>query len=52
MFTGLGCLKDFVAEWDSLLEQSANTRVVQEQSISGIATMQIRAGVWEIDMGE
>jgi hypothetical protein len=49
--TGLGCFTEIVEEWNTFHTASENCVVVQPQSVSGIASMRIRGGKWEIELG-
>ena len=51
-FEGYGNVKEFVEECDKLLERTDSCKVVQAQSMSGIASMNIGGGRWEVIMGD
>jgi hypothetical protein len=50
-FDGAGDMTDFVKEWDMLFVAFNNQIVIQNQSMSGIASMGLRADSWEIELG-
>lgn len=50
-FEGEGCFEDFVKEVDRLLDCTDHCVVIQPKSMSGIASMRIRNGKWEIELG-
>jgi hypothetical protein len=39
-------------EWNKLHDGSENCIVIQRQSMSGIASMRILKGKWEIELGQ
>ena len=51
-FDGYGCVSEFVEEIDLLLERTDGAKVIQTQSMSGIASMNIGGGRWELIMGD
>jgi len=51
-FTGIGNMVDLVEEWNDAFTASENTTVLQEESMSGRASMRIAHGQWTIEMGE
>lgn len=52
IFKGIGCYIEFVGVWDDVFSACSNCSVIQNQTISGIASMVIRDGVWEIELGQ
>ena len=51
-FEGVGCMKEFTFEMDRLLELTDNSKVIQAQSMSGVASMNIQWNKWELIIGE
>lgn len=51
-YKGKGCLKRIVVEWNKLFIAAENCVVIQRQSMSGIASMRISNGKWEIELGQ
>ena len=51
-FEGFGCATEFVEECDKLIERLDNVKVIQAQTMSGIASMNIGGGRWEVIMGD
>ena len=51
-YEGFGCIEEFVEEVDKLIERTDNLKVVQAQSMSGVASMNIGGGRWEIIIGD
>jgi hypothetical protein len=47
-----GYMENLGNEWNKFHTASENCVVVQVQSMSGIASMRIRDGVWEIELGQ
>ena len=50
--TGYGYMERLASEWREFQEATENCVVVQEESMSGVASMRIRDGRWEIDLGQ
>jgi len=51
-FTGFGFMEEFTEEVDKLLERADTARVIQAQSMSGIASMNIGGSRWELIIGD
>ncbi len=47
-----GCIIALVEEWNKFHDASTNCVVIQKQTVSGIASMRVRNGKWEIELGE
>ena len=46
-----GYMENLGAEWNRFHDASLNCVVDQKQTMSGVASMRIRNGKWEIDLG-
>jgi len=51
IFEGLGDMVELVEHADRLLISLDNQIVIQNQTMSGIASMGLRADSWEIELG-
>ena len=50
--TGYGYMESLADEWRKFDQATRNCVVVQEESMSGVASMRIRDGRWEIELGQ
>lgn len=50
--TPYGYMKNIGEEWNKFHTASKNCVMIQNKTISGIASMRIRNGKWEIEMGQ
>jgi hypothetical protein len=50
--TPYGYMKNLGEQWNSFHTASQKCVVIQRQSISGIASMRISNGKWEIELGQ
>ena len=51
-FKGIGNMVDLVNVWNDAFKASENTVVLQEESMSGRASMRMAHGQFTIEMGE
>jgi len=51
-FTGIGSYTEFIAEFNRLINATSEIRVVQNETMSGQASMNIGGGRWEVIMGD